>query len=206
MRKYLSFLLSFIIIIPMIIMLFPIRASAEEYQEISKGVLEIYESENKILRTYFPNKIKIESHFNNIAKVTIIGPHEILITGRQSGRILLNNTSLQVSNIIAVKKITLSGNKTNVTMYTGIENLDESPVNVEIKWKRLSSADGYLVYREKANGEKEYIKKIEDANITSYTDPDVFVHNPTCYYVQGYKELDDGTTVYSLFGECLIYE
>ena len=61
-----------------------------------------------------------------------------------------------------------------------------SSTSVKIKWKKVSNADGYVIYQKKANGEYEKIKTITSGSTTSYTKKSLSDSTKYTYKIRAY--------------------
>lgn len=72
-----------------------------------------------------------------------------------------------------------------------------SGTSVTVKWGKVSTADGYRVYRKKAGGSWSRIATISSGSTVSYTDTTASTGTTYIYTVRAYRTEDDGTIVLS---------
>ena len=85
----------------------------------------------------------------------------------------------KVSQYYAGEKITCLG----APKLSSVKNYTSS---VKINWKKVSSADGYYVYRKGKSGAWKQIAKIKGGNTVSYTDKNVICSETYSYTVRAY--------------------
>lgn len=71
-----------------------------------------------------------------------------------------------------------------------------SKTSMQLSWKKVSGADGYIIYREEKGGKIKRIKKIKDQKQTDYIDKKVKYGKVYTYTIKAYKKYK-GKTYYS---------
>lgn len=129
-------------------------------------------------------KVYYETSNPAIAKVDVSGK----VTGVKNGTCMIYAVTSSGKHMDAIG-ITVSGTATASTSLSKpkLVSVSNSKSGVVIKWKKVSKAKGYYVYRKASGGKYKKIKKITSGSTVKYTDKSMSSGKKYTYTVKAYN-------------------